>query len=140
MQISGKINYINTSVKIRIREYNIKNINTNYLYFLFKKLKDMTSFLYISYSSGFSEQDKFNIDKSVFKNRLAVRKFFKKIRVDRKLIVISTALGMMILFSKMENVDAMGLTHMPKASIMRLDNQIVSNKFVPSKVRLDTKK
>ena len=78
--------------------------------------------MYICYNSEFSEQDKLNIDKSVFKNSLDVRKFFKKVCFDRKLIVISNAWGIMILFSGMESVEAMGLTHMPKASIMIIDN------------------
>jgi hypothetical protein len=67
---------------------------------------------------------------------LAVRKFLKKVRVKGKVVVISTVLGIMIFFSGVENVDAMGLTRMPQAPIMRLDNKIVSTKFVPSNVRL----
>lgn len=46
----------------------------------------------------------------------------------------------MIFFSRVENVDAMGFTPMPRAAIMRLENQIVSTKFVPSNVRLNIQK
>lgn len=102
-----------------------------------RTIKCMTSFLFISHTSELSEVDKLVIDKSVFGNRLGVRKFLKKVRVKGKVIVISTAFGIMILFSGVENVDAMGLTPMPQAPIMRLD---VSTKFVPSSVRLNTQK
>ena len=100
----------------------------------------MTSLRSISHTSELSEVDKLAINKSVFENRLAVRKFLKKVRVKGKVIIISTALGIMIFFSGVENVDAMGLTLMPQAAIMRLDNQIVSTKFVPSNVRLNIQK
>ena len=100
----------------------------------------MTSLRSISHTSELSEVDKLAINKSVFENRLAVRKFLKKVRVKGKVIIISTALGIMIFFSGVENVDAMGLTLMFQAAIMRLDNQIVSTKFVPSNVRLNIQK
>lgn len=45
----------------------------------------------ISHTSELSEVDKLAINKSVFENRLAVRKFLKKVRVKGKVIVISTA-------------------------------------------------
>ena len=105
-----------------------------------RAIKCMTSLLFISHTSELSEVDKLAIDKSVFENRFAVRKFLKKVRVKGKVIVISTALGIMIFFSEVENVDAIGLTPMPQAPIMRLDNQIVSTKFVPSNVRLNIQK
>jgi hypothetical protein len=46
----------------------------------------------------------------------------------------------MIFFSGVENVDAMGLPPVPQAPIMRLDNRIVSTKFVPSNVNLNIQK
>lgn len=94
----------------------------------------MTALLYISYSSGLSEADKLAIDKSVFENRLSVRKFVKKVSVKSKRIVISTTLGILILFSVIENVDAVGLPPMPQAPIMKLDSRVGSVKFVSSSV------
>lgn len=96
---------------------NIKiNINE-----LFKGLKFMTSLLYYSYSSGLSEADKLVIDKSVFENRLALRKFVKKVHGKSKVIVISTTLVILVFFSGIQNVDAIGLSRLPQASIVRLD-------------------
>lgn len=57
---------------------------------------------------------------AIVKNRLAVRKFLKKVRLKGKVIVISTALGIITFFSGVENVDAMDLTLMPRAPIMRV--------------------
>ena len=79
-------------------------------------------------------------DKSVFENRVAVRKFIRKSFGKGKVIVISTALGIIIFFYGVENVDAMGLSPVPQAPIMRLENRIVSTKFVPSNVNLNIQK
>lgn len=98
----------------------------------------MTALLYISYSSGLSEADKLAIDKSVFENRLAVRKFVRKIHGKGKVVVVSTALGILILFSGMGNADAMGLTPIHQAPIMKSNSRIKSTKFVPSNVRLNS--
>ncbi len=84
----------------------------------------MTALLYISYSSGLSEADKLAIDKSVFENRLAVRKFVRKVHGKGKVVVVFTALGIVILFSGMGNADAMGLTPIHQAPIMRSNSRI----------------
>lgn len=63
----------------------------------------MTSLLYYSYSSGLSKEDKLAIDKSVFENRLAVSKLLKKVHGKGKVVVISTALGILKLKSYFYN-------------------------------------
>jgi len=59
------------------------------------------------------------IDKLVFENRRAVIKFFKKVPRKGRLIIIATALGVFLLFSEMGNADAIGLSSVPQAPIMR---------------------
>ena len=82
---------------------------------------------YFNYCIGLSKAERQIVDKEVFLNRI---KFFKK----GKVIVISTGLGIVILFSGMENVEAIGLTAMPEAPIMR------STEFVPSYAKLTVEK
>lgn len=100
----------------------------------------MTALLYISYSSKLSEADKLAIDKSVFENRLAVSKFVKKVSGKSKVIVISTTLSILILFSGIEKVDAIRLSTLPQAPIIKLDSRVGSVKFVSSKLIPKNKK
>lgn len=83
----------------------------------------MTALLYYSYSSGLSGAEKFAIDKSVFSNRQAVWMFLNKVPGKSKVIVISTTLVVVILFSGMQNVNPMGLSPLPQTPIMRLDTR-----------------
>lgn len=59
----------------------------------------MTLHLYISYSSNLTEEEQLDIDRSVLENRRAVIKFAKKVYVNGKTIVISTAFGICVLIS-----------------------------------------
>jgi hypothetical protein len=65
----------------------------------------MTALLYVSYSSKLTKEEKLCIGKSVLENHLAVRNFVKNVYVKSEIIVISTTLGILILFSGIENVD-----------------------------------
>ena len=83
----------------------------------------MSGLLYISYSSGLSEEDKLIIDKSVFENREAVCIFVRNIpsnvkdKTKRLIIVIS--LATVVWFSDLESVQAIGLL-MPPAPVVRV--------------------
>ena len=76
---------------------------------------------------------KVSIDNSVYDNRLGVRKFLKKITGKGKVVVVSTALGVLIFFSGMETAHGMGLSPMPQTPIpiMRSHSAIDSTKVVP---------
>lgn len=103
----------------------------------------MTALFYISYSSRLSEADKLAIDKSVLENRLTVKKFVKKVYGKGKVVVVSAALGLVIVFYRREDADAMSLTPMSQATmtpIMRINNRIRSTKVVRSNARLDLSK
>ena len=65
------------------------------------------------YSSKLTKEEKLSIDKSVLENRLAVRNFVKKVYGKSEVIVISTRLGILILFSGTENVDEIRLGTLP---------------------------
>jgi hypothetical protein len=73
----------------------------------------MSGLLYISYSSGLSEEDELIIDKLVFENREAVCIFVRNIpsnvkdKTKRLIIVIS--LATVVWFSGLESVEAIGL-------------------------------
>jgi hypothetical protein len=95
----------------------------------------MTALLFYSYSSKLTEAEKLTIDKEVIGNRVAVIKFVKKAYVKGKVIVISTTLGILILVSTPKNVDAIGLSTMPQAPMMRQ-----STESVPSYARLTVEK
>jgi hypothetical protein len=82
----------------------------------------MTSLLYISYSSKLTKEDKLSIDESVLDNRLAVRNFVKKVYGKSGVIFISSTLGILILFSGVENVDEIRLGTLPQVPIMKLQN------------------
>jgi hypothetical protein len=85
---------------------------------------------------------KVSIDNSVYDNRLGVRKFLKKITGKRKVIVVSTALGVLIFFSGMETAHGMGLSPMPQfpISIERSYSTMYSTKIVPSNVKINFQK
>jgi hypothetical protein len=89
----------------------------------------MTALLY---SSKLTKEEKLSIDKSVLENRLAVRNFVKKVYGKSEVIVISTRLGILILFSGTENVDEIRLSTLPQVPIMKLDSRIDSAKFISS--------
>jgi hypothetical protein len=92
----------------------------------------MTSLLYISYSSKLTKEDKLSIDKSVLYNRSAVRNFVKKVYGKSGVIFISSTLGILILFSGIENVDEIRLGTLPQVPLIKLDSRIDSAKFVSS--------
>jgi hypothetical protein len=94
----------------------------------------MTALLYVSYSSKLTKEEKLSIDKSVLENLLAVRNFVKKVYGKSEVTVISTTLGILILFSGIENIDEIRLGTLPQAPIMKLDSRIDSAKFVLSNV------
>lgn len=81
----------------------------------------MTGLLYYSYSSKLTKAEKLTIDKEVNENRVAVINFFKKVYSKRKVIVISTTLGILILVSTPKNVESIGVRVpvTPPNSIMR---------------------
>jgi hypothetical protein len=89
-----------------------------------------------------SELPEVSIDNSVYDNRLGVRKFLKKITGKRKVIIVSTALGVLIFFSGMETAYGMGLSPMPQfpIPIERSYNTMYSTKVVPSNVKLNFQK
>jgi hypothetical protein len=82
------------------------------------------------------------IYKSVFDNPLGVRKFFKKVAGKGKVVVVSTALGVLIFFSGMETAYGIGLSPMSQTSIPieRSYSTIDSTKVVPSHVKLNFQK
>ncbi len=94
----------------------------------------MTALLYVSYSSKLTKEEKLSIDKSVLENRLAVRNFVKKVYGKSEVSVITTTLGILILFSGIENVDEIRLGTLPQVPIMKLDSRIDSAKFVSRNV------
>ena len=83
----------------------------------------MSALLYYSYSSGLSEAEKLAIDKSVCDNRQAVWIFLNKVQDKSKVIVFSTTLGIVVLFSGMRNVGTIGLSVLPQAPIVILDTR-----------------
>lgn len=95
----------------------------------------MSSLLFISYSRGLSKAE---IDKSVFENRKIVIKFVKKVGSKVKVVTLHITLGMLLVFSRVEATDAMGLVPMPQSGIVVRDNRIES--VGVSKVRLDAQK
>ena len=85
----------------------------------------MTAFLFYSISSKLTEEEKRDIDRSVLKNRVGVSKFVKKVYGKGKVIVISTTFGIVIFCSGIENSNAIGLSAMPQAPVMRQSTEIV---------------
>jgi hypothetical protein len=82
----------------------------------------MSSLLYVSYSSKLTKEEKLSIDRSVLQNRLAVRKFPKKVCVKGKVVVITTTLGILVLFFGIENVDEIRLSKLHQAPIMKVEH------------------
>ena len=80
---------------------------------------------------------KLTIDKEVSGNRVAVVKFVKKVYGKRKVIVISTTLGILILVSIPKNAEGIGVPVTPPspAPIMRHSTEVV-----PSYARLSVEK
>lgn len=68
----------------------------------------MTSFLYISYSLGLTEEEKFIYDKSVFKNKEDVYIFIRSIKSNltdkTKKLIIGISLSTIIWYSSLESV------------------------------------
>ena len=62
----------------------------------------------------------------VFRNRLSVRKFIKKVAGKGRVVVVSTALGVFIFFSRMETAHGMGLSPIPQTPIPI--DRIINNK------------
>lgn len=97
----------------------------------------MTALLYISHSSKLTEEEKRDIDTLVLENRVAVSKFVKKVYCKGKLIVISTAFGILILVSIPKNAEGIGMPLTPPvpAPIIRH-----STESVPTYARLTVEK
>jgi len=85
----------------------------------------MTALLYYSYSSKLTEAEKLTIDKEVIGNRVAVIEFVKKVYGKGKVIVISTAFGILVLVSTPKNAEGIGVPVTPPARIMRHSPEVV---------------
>ena len=77
----------------------------------------MSRLLYISYSSGLSEEDKLILDKSAFENREAVCIFVRDIKSNvnhkTKRVILLIGLVSGVWFSNLESVEAIGLPMAP---------------------------
>jgi hypothetical protein len=87
----------------------------------------MTSLLYISHPAKLTDDEKRYIDTSVLENRVAVRKFVKKVYVKRKGIFIGTVFWIFILVSTPKDAKGIGMLSTPSAPII-----MHSTKVVPS--------
>lgn len=85
-------------------------------------MNNLRIILYLSYSSVLSETDKFlQITQFLsFENRLGVRKSLKKVAGKGKVVVVSTALGVLIFFFGMGTAPGMGLAPMPQTPIPKM--------------------
>ena len=83
----------------------------------------MAALLYISYSSGLSEDDKLIIDRQVSRNREKVRIVVKTLASNAKdktkKVIVVILLGGALYFSNVQPSEAMGLS-MPLAPVVRV--------------------
>jgi hypothetical protein len=81
----------------------------------------MSLLLYISYSSGLSEEDKLIINKSVFENReaicIGVRYIRCNVKDKTKRLIIVISLTSVIWFSSLESAEAIGLNMLPTPTV-----------------------
>ena len=83
----------------------------------------MTAFLYISYSSGLSEDDKLIIDRQVSRNRekgfIVLKTFASNAKNKTKKVIVVILLGGALYFSNVQASEAIGLS-MPPAPVVRI--------------------
>ena len=97
----------------------------------------MTALLYYFYSSNLSEEKKLAINKEISGNRVTVIKFIKKLYAKGKVIVISTTVAIVIIFSTPDTATAIGTSVPPPVPIVRVRH---STEIVPSYARLGVEK
>ena len=83
----------------------------------------MTALLYISYSSGLSEDDKLIIDRQVSRNRekvcIVVKNLTSNAKDKTKKVIVVILLGGALYFSNVQPSEAIGLS-MPPAPMIRV--------------------
>ena len=77
----------------------------------------MTALLYYSYSRNLTEDEIVEIDKKVFRNRELVYRFITKLSSNTKRktkrVIIVVCLGLVLVFSNVQSVEAIGLSLPP---------------------------
>ena len=102
----------------------------------------MTALLYISYSSGLSEDDKLIIDRQVSRNRekvcIVVKTLASNAKDKTKKVIVVILLGGALYFSNVQPSEAIGLS-MPPAPVGRVqpsyqyDSNVQIAKVIPRK-------
>lgn len=68
------------------------------------------------------------------------KEFVRKVGRKTKVIVISTGLGVIILFSRIKNADAVGITPLPKNQVVTLSRGTVNRYIRPSNIAINYQK